>query len=287
MNKTIYSYNDYRQFLKEALFENNSVTESYILSLSQKLGFKSPRNLGMALVGYRTPSENLIKSITCYLSLNSNETKYLKLLIKKYKISCSEPTNENLKQSIEDQIKSYQNTIANKAVLDENQMSLIANWKSFAIHQALQMNESNFDPLRLHKIFKDKISLEEIFSTLTFLEQAHLIYHDHLEKKWVVSKKNITTTVDIPSDNIKKYHQSVLDRAKESLFEDEVSSRNFKSLVIKSKHENWLEIKNKIQDFFDSLEAEYDSVDGENVLQISMQSFHLTTLHKNELRDSI
>lgn len=276
MSKKIYSFDDYRDYLKHTLFDRQNPNEHSILAASRRLGYKSSRSLGMSLSGYRPPSEKMLESVIKHLDLKKPEADYLKLMVTKFKLSEFKFDNSEVKSQIENKLIKFKKMMLGKKELADSQIQLLADWKSFAAHQALQIDSKYFEAKKLSILFKKKISKIEAQIILNNLHRVGLIYFDSNQKIWVVAEKDITTSNNIPSESIKNFHKSVISRSIESLIEDPIENRNFKSLVFKIKSSQWNQFKTKVQDFFDTIETEFDSDHGDEVMQMSLQTFFLT-----------
>ena len=80
---SIFSYNDFRLFLRDFLFEKKKNGEKgYTLrSLSKKLGFNSPSFIKYLIEGSRNISTQNISKLTEILDFNAQEKKYFESLV--------------------------------------------------------------------------------------------------------------------------------------------------------------------------------------------------------------
>lgn len=278
MNPVFFKYNDYREALKYKIFNNQAPTEKAIQAFSEKLGFKSSRSLGMTLSGYRIPNENLLKSLFSYLNLAAIEQTYIKLLIEKYIAQKkSEQLAYDTLSSIDLKLSQIQWAFGDKELLSGEQMELICNWPCFAIHQIIQTPiNTAWTTESIYSRFTEKLSLAEVQLSLQLLQKAQLVHFDPLHQSWHSIQDHITTTTDIPSAAIQKFHHSVLTAASKSLKTEPVNKRNFKALTLKIPPNQMPLLKKRVQDFFDTLEMDFDSNQGSDILQIAFQSFFLT-----------
>lgn len=85
------------------------------------------------------------------------------------------------------------------------------------------------------------------------------------------------TTFDIPSASLKNFHSKILERAQVSLFQDDVSKREFLSMVFTFRSEKFNEAREAIRDFQESFARRFGATEEkkDSVYSLSVQLFRL------------
>lgn len=85
------------------------------------------------------------------------------------------------------------------------------------------------------------------------------------------------TTFDIPSASLKNFHSKILERAQVSLFQDDVSKREFLSMVFTFRSEKLNEAREAIREFQESFARRFGATDEkkDSVYSLSVQLFRL------------
>ena len=115
-------------------------------------------------------------------------------------------------------------------------------------------------------IEKDNFEIESCISNL--IELNLIEQNDCYLKR---TKRPITTTSDIPSDSIKKYHDSSLDEIKRCLKEVEVELRDITSSTFLMKKENMIYLKEEIKKIKRKIEKKFENNQTEyNIYQLNI-----------------
>ena len=124
----------------------------------------------------------------------------------------------------------------------------------------------------LKAIEKDNFEIESCISNL--IELNLIEQNDCYLKR---TKRPITTTSDIPSDSIKKYHDSSLDEIKRCLKEVEVELRDITSSTFLMEKENMIYLKEEIKKIKRKIVKKFENNQTEsNIYQLNISVIPLT-----------
>jgi len=245
--------------------------------LSQKLGYRSERTVGMIRNGRRAPSLEFAQRLGKVMGLTPTEQNYLDLLAKAERRSASPQDRARHHQAI----RELKHTAAPKVILTENDLNYIAHWYAMPIKQML--TEENFDanPETISRRLRGKVAPKEVQRAIDQMERIGVVEKNPDGPGYRVLKKNITTTRDVPVAAIRLHHAEQLARGREALREIPVDEREFVSLTLKFDPKRMSEAKGIIRQFVNDFDERFASESSREVFQVSIQCFPHTDGGKN------
>jgi uncharacterized protein (TIGR02147 family) len=272
--QAIYAYSSYRDFLAVVARQGLSRRERPI-SLRQwarKLGYRSPRTIGMVLNGQRLPSAELVRSWSTELGMDENGTRYFDALVRLEKARRkNRPTAPILRELVQLSPDSRP-----KLVLDAKAFSFIAGWHHLVIKQLIATPGFVFNPERIRDRLGRKVSVSEIKQAVDTMLQLGLIGRSADKRRLKVLESSVTTLNDVPSEAIRMHHEQQMERAREALFTQDVSRREFTGATFQFDARRIAEAKAAIRRFREEFEKKFSSPDGQSVHQLNIQFFSHT-----------
>lgn len=161
-------------------------------------------------------------------------------------------------------------------VLSEEEFNLISDWLHFAVLElaALKENSSNSRWIA-SELGVDSTRVIEAIQRLQRL--GFLKVSDGRMKK---TSKPFTTTTDIPSAAIRKFHKQTLDLAREKIDSVPVELREFSSITTPVSLKKLKRVKRLINEFKHRMNEELEGEDASEVYTLSIQLFPLTKAEK-------
>lgn len=159
--------------------------------------------------------------------------------------------------------------------LNAAQFKIAAEWEHFAV-----MSLARFEDFSSHSSYiANKLGLTEARASLVVRRLVDLgLLEENSEGKLTRSKMNFRTFDDIADVSLKKHHDQTLDLAKESLYRDDVSVRDFTTITMAIDTAKLNQAKELIRKFQDDLSCLLESGRREGVYRLSMQLFPLSTM---------
>lgn len=249
---------------------------------AKRLGYQSPRSVGMVFRGKRLPSLVMAHRLCSYLQLNSDERDYF------FSLLAREKTQGKMGKFEDEDLLRKRNLLQNQnqKILSDATFAYISSWYHIVIRQLLlQISDksSNFKCLPNPKVLinrlKKKISREDLINSIEILKTLQLV--PFLSKKPTerdgARKESFLTTQDIPSAAIRNHHKQMMFRAQEALDEVDVNDREMTSATFCFSRKNIPEAKRMIRAFRDRLEDQLTDPEGSDVFQFNIQFFPHTT----------
>lgn len=205
----IYTYQDYRQFLKDWLAYKKASQSGFSLrKLSEKAGL-SLGYLNMVTSGKRNLSNSKLQSLKPHLGISDLELEFLKKLM-------SINDSKNQKQKIENVKK----LIRSKNYRSKNQKEVetyryLNNWYTVVIHELAGRKDFQAEPAWIQEKLGPQITKAEIRQSLKFLiENDFLIKHGKSYKR---SQRRLICDDDIYRLSLSSFHRQMFHLASESI----------------------------------------------------------------------
>lgn len=162
-------------------------------------------------------------------------------------------------------------------VLDESTFRLISDWKSLAIINLAKLKSNRGNA----KWVSDRlgITVAEASEVLGLLVELKFIQIK--SGRMIRTIRPFTTSQDVPSASLKKYHSSVIRKAEAALFDVPVGDRDITAIVIPTNMAKLAEAKKLIEKFRYKI-LDLLNTDGPNeVFALSVQLFPLTKIESS------
>lgn len=256
---------DYRRFLKDELLKRQKKNRAYSLrAFARDLGMSSSR-LSEILNSKVGLSETRASVLADRLQLNPEDKELFVDMVE------SEHARSSvLRAAATERVKARYIDVP---ILDEEEMNLMSDWHHMALLELIGLEKVDHTPEGYAK--KLNLEIEAIHESFALLEK--LGYVQKTPDRWIATDPVTTTTNNIPSSSIKHYHNQMLEKARSALYEQNVATRDFTSIVFAMNSEQVEHAKKRIRDFRRSLVQELESIPGKDrVFYLSMNMFSLT-----------
>jgi uncharacterized protein (TIGR02147 family) len=165
-------------------------------------------------------------------------------------------------------------------IINQTAMRALTSWIDLAILELTYLK--NFKPSSDWIAKSLGIEKDQAVNSIVRLKAAKLLEKDPTTGKWVDASPLFSSTDGIPSDSIRKFHQTVLQLAQKKLENPDIKSRTVKSVVFSVSDENALKAKRILDEAISKIVALADESpqERENVMCFSSQLFSLTESKK-------
>jgi uncharacterized protein (TIGR02147 family) len=244
-----------------------------INQLSTKLGYRSPRALGMVLKGQRPLSQNMLWSVAKEFSLKQREARFLELLGTKQKLAQKSQDTSRTDAEIQDLIVREEPDLA----MSTRAISYVSNWYHFVIKQLIAApNFKNSEAWVIQRL-RNKVTGAQISTAFRNLYELNLIEKDKVRGWKVVDGANIRSTEDIPSLAIRAHHAQMMQKAIEALSEQSVDEREMFSWTLRLDPSRIPEAKAYLRNVGREFNAKFFDESSPEVFQMNVQFFSHTS----------
>lgn len=274
MNRvSVYDYSDYRSFLNSVLQDRKSVKSDFSVGMwAKRMGLESTTSLNMILRGQRNPGRKILRRMESYFNFTPKEALYFDHLVDLAKTH----SDGSEKLYLMEQLKKL-HPKGEFHLLNEDEFSCMSNWYFFAIREMVKLKDFQEDISWISLKLKTKVKPKQIKEAIQTMLRVGLLDRNRKTKKLEIVHKRYTTSDDIASEALKRFHEQMLKRSIESIRNVNVEKREITGSTLSIPTENMEKAKKLIRNFQDEfcklVEADKNS---DAVYQLNVQFFPLT-----------
>lgn len=226
----IYSYHDYRQFLREWL---QHLKAEHRLSTRQvaKTSGVSESYLSMVVSGSRRLSSEQLAKLVPALKLERSEASYLEWLITVVDADSPDEQLEALKKI--QRFRRYRNLNP----LEIETYKYLQHWYHIAIRELAQIPGFQLDPKWIQQSLRYKVSIPDIKNAVEFLIDHGFLTVDE-QGKFIKPEKLIQCKTGVLKPALTKFHTEMLNLAATSISEIPSEERNISAYTCAIPQEN-------------------------------------------------
>ncbi len=271
MNKPeIYSYHDYRQYLKDRVEYEKSVQPRFSLRTLAGLVKVAPGFLPMLLSGSRSVTSEVLERIGTELGLNKEERKYLQDL----RTIAESPSQALRLQALEGLQKSK--SYGEKNPREVEMREYLTHWFNVTIREMVNLEDFQLDAKWIRSRMRVKVSLSEVEQAIKFLLDNGFIKKT-ANGKVVVAEKKLECTGSVLRLVFSQFHREMLSLASNALDTVPYEERSITGLTFPipaSKYKEIFKILDETLDRIDAISAE--SKGNDSVYHVGISLFPLT-----------
>lgn len=271
--ESIFNYLDYRCFLKDRFADFKKTRRGFThRSLSKKGGFASPNFLKLVMDGKRNLTEKSIGQVSHAFELSESEKKFFFSLV-----FFNQAKSFQEKENHYSELKKNRQNLKSKRI-EHSQFEYFDQWYVTAIRELIEIENFQENPKWISEKLQKKVTPTQVQKSLDLLEKLKLIERDK-NGKLKTSQTTLSTGDEVSSVAIYRYHQAMINKAKESLNETDPMNRDISSLTFALSYPLFKKIKSKIQEFRrEILELASQNQNAEVVYQLNIQLFNLSEI---------
>lgn len=258
-------FSDYIEFMK--------ATKAHwsVGSWASQLGLSSTSALGNILKGRRSPDESFLNQLVESMSLPHYEADFLLLLLIK---NAKKNSSSTIELTLREKIASLKPKGAFRQ-LDEKEFQKVCLSYHYAIREMINLSDFKEDSSWIKSRLVFNITEGEVKEAIDRLLEVRLLKRND-ERELEICEEFHSTTNDISKEEIKNFHCSMLDLAKNSLVQDEVNIRHIVGNTLCINKEDIPRFKKHLELFRRETSFMFDTKKGSEVYQLNIQLFPLT-----------
>ncbi len=264
---------DYRSYLKAILAGRIRANRRYSLRAFARDLKMSASRVSQVLRGNQGFSEAAAEEVCHRLKLSEAEGKRFRLMV----LASDARSKEIRRQALEDleQLGTPSNDQLFRQ-LKEDSVAFLSDWHHFAMLELAQTRGARFEP----GWFAARLSLplERAQESLERLHQLGLL--EERNGRPVPGGVNLTTSEDLPSENLRRFQRQLLKKAEEALETQGVEERDYSNLVFALPADQVAHVKSMISRFRRNL-AKYlndnPPAPAAEVYTLNLQLFRVST----------
>ena len=265
-----------REYLEAVYQMLKSKRESYsYLQFAEDLGFSKTNVIYLIIRGRRNLSVKASVKIANSLKFKRDEKYYFRTLMEYYNSRSSEAREQLFKKLIGIKTRFVD------ADLSKIQLEFYNEWFHVVICEMTQLDNFKSDPNWIATNTTPNIRPEQARKSLDLLESLNLIKFDEKKGRHIPTKASLTTGDEIFSMAVVRYHQAMIQIAKDSITSIDEDVRDISSVTLSMPVEAMEQIKQEISTFRKKIVGISESFKNPGaVFQLNVQLFPVTSTEK-------
>lgn len=273
MQPDIFKYESYRDFLKEMYFYLKKNRRGFSLRrFASDAGIRSYNYLKLVIDGQRNLSPTMIMAFAKGLKLKKKEAEFFEALVY---FNQSKTAEE--KAVYFERLKKFKQYREIKEI-DLDQYEYFSNWYYAAIRELIQLEEFKEDPSWISQRLFPKITESQATEALDLLLRLKMIKRTRSGSLKVV-ESNIVSAPEVQNLSLMRFHQQMIDKARDSLDHVPSEYRDVSSVTIPVAPKDLEALKRKALKFREQMLSESAEATKEKsqIYQLNIQLFPLTS----------
>ncbi|SMF18679.1 TIGR02147 family protein [Pseudobacteriovorax antillogorgiicola] len=268
------AYLDCIQYIEKIYESVKAQSESYsYIQFATDLGFSGTNVIHQIVRGYRKLTLKSAKKICIALDLKSTQKKYFETLVE-YRNEISGIKRDEI----------FTRLVALKMdVLESEQdrrwLEFFSVWYHPIVLEVLQLDQCRNDLNWIASQVNPSIKIKQVEESVALLENLGLIEFDAEANRYKPQKTTITSGHEVTGIGFIRYHQRMIELAKDSITRVSHEQRDISSVTFSCDEQTLQEVKTLIHDFNEALQARLESVENKKkVVQLNVQLFPVSHL---------
>lgn len=269
----IRDFTDYRAFLAAHFQDLKRANPGYSYGRwAQKIGLKDTSSITKIIKGDREPGDQITNLVVKYFKFPDREAEYFRDLIRLSKIRRDPALKVLLLEKM-----ARQNPSQTHRLLDEKTFSVISNWFCLPIREMTKLADFEESAEWIAQKLRFKVNARELKQALQNLIELGLLARDE-QGRLQVADKQVTTSNDVQSEAIRRYHEQMLENAKHAVRSVDIAERELQAESLVMEFEDLEQAKAMIREFREKFSNSFERSQGDAVYQFQIQLFPLTKI---------
>ncbi len=269
--KSVYSYSDFREYLKD--FYKLRIMEKADYShraMAKELGFSSPNYIKLVMDGKRNIGLKALDKLSEGLKLREKEKEYFSSLV----FFC-QAKNSIEKKFYFGQLASFKPSVK-KSALTPNEYRYYNDWYNCAVRELVVREEIPVQAKNIASKIVPNLTVKQVEKSIELLKDLGLI-SGNSEQGYKLESQFIATDKEVTSLGIRNFHGTMMDLGKASMDRFAGKDREISSLTLCISETCKKKIKSKIHEWQNEILEMVKEDQGSNrVHQLNFQFFPLS-----------
>lgn len=273
IHEQIYSYLDYRRFLKDLVASLKIQQPEFTMrTFAEKAGFGSPSYLKMVIDGKRQLTDNSMDRFCAALLISGREKKYFTTLIK-----YSQEINPDKKSTLFDDLTQLRPRKTLTPIV-KNKIKYLTHHHYACIREMALLKDFQENAKWIASRCLPRISPQEARDAIRTLLDLGFLKRDQTGRL-SQSEPVVGTQAQTEFVEAFNFHDAVLSKARQCLSQSKQEERHFEALTIPVTPQIYERLRDKIQKLIEESLDEVNNLksDFNNVYQLNVQLFPVTT----------
>ncbi len=272
-NHPVTGHLDCIQYLERIYQHVKSQCESYsYIQFAYDLGFSGTNVIHQVIRGYRKLTLKSAKKISTALELKGTQKKFFETLVEYRNEVASVKRDEIFSRLVELKMEVLE------SVNDQRWLRFFSMWYYQIVLEILALDEFQNDLSWIAAQVNPPIKEKQVEESIELLINLGLIEFDAETNRYKHLKPTISSGHEVSGIGFIRYHQKMIELAKESITRVKSDKRDISSVTFSCDQEALTDLKSMIHTFNETVQARLETVDKKsNVFQLNIQLFPVST----------
>lgn len=248
MQVEVSKFQDFRAYLRAVAESRRQGRKAFSLATwARRLSLKSSSTLIMILNGTRNPSSVLMEKMIQEIGLSGKDAEFFRSLVLLEKAKSNPHLRALLTQHVPKTLRS------NLPLMQMRYFRTMSHWYFMAIRELVNLPNFREDPAWIQGKLRFPVSASKIKEVLDVLVGCELLVRD--KEGRLCYPSSVTTTFDVPNEDIRLYHKNSLDLCKEAVDQVPPQEREIISAAVSCQAKDMPFIKQRLRDVINDLET--------------------------------
>lgn len=268
---SVVDYLDCREYLGAVYEYAKANLSSYsYLKFAEDMGFGVTNGLRLVIIGKRPLTYKAALKIATALDLHGDERRYFTTLV-----DYDHERDSTARDKLFAALLNYKGR-ATPAQLDDKQIRYFSEWYNPVLREMTMLESFQADPEWIRERLRFPLHMGEIKGALEVLESLGFVERDKRSGRYRRSKEKLHTAPEVDGLAMVRYHQKMIEIARESITRVKESEREVSALTVAIPASAVPDIKAKISALMDAVEALESGDPGAEIYQLNVQLFPFT-----------
>jgi uncharacterized protein (TIGR02147 family) len=268
--ETVFSYTDYRLYLRDYFQEKKLANPSFSYRiLAERSGFKARDYLMRVMNGQRNLSHTGADQLSKYFKFSEKQAEYFLTLIR---FNQAETTQD--KEPLFAKLSEIQRYGKHQRIR-QDQFAYLSSWHHIALRSLLPLltKAESSDAEKVGRLMDPVLTGKQVKDSIELLLRLGLLNKEP-KSGYTVGDMALTTGDEVTSLSVAEFHKSAMDLARRSIDKHSAASRDISGLTMGVSQEGFTRIKSEIQAFRKRIMAIAMADSGEDMIyQLNLHLF--------------
>jgi uncharacterized protein (TIGR02147 family) len=236
--------------------------------LAKRLGYNSPSLLTMISKGERLPSSALLESLFAEWKIPTKDQQKIRWMVEIERREQNGKEKHHLTEKL--------NQVSTAKKINLKKFEIVSDWHILVVKILVGTPGFQENPQWISQRLRRKITPRQAERALQILEEQKYICRDGESGRLKVAAELTETTHEIPSEAIRNNHRGMIQRAVDSIEEQDLKNRQLNSLALQFDRHRIAEAKERILNFIHQFNNEFSSDSANDIFQLNIQFFEHT-----------
>lgn len=281
------NYTNFRKYLEDFYTYKVNTEKNALHPYSYKIfsaaaNIKSPSYLKLIIEGQRNLSPSMVQKFAKALRLEKNEIPEFQALVDYGQ--AKDPLERNRALKTLNELRTQR--LLKQGEINQNTWNKVSNWLTWVLYSMADQEGVNFTPQQIQKLLRGRTTLARVKKATQCLIQSGELVENPSTGEVKKGRLLINDSQNVSTEMIRKIQSELIYIGLESLFQDDITDREFGSVTMALTEDEFEKMKFELRQmkkrFFKDIAKNREKTKGDRVYQLNIQLFPVTDRAKTD-----